>query len=264
MNTDKIKSRYRSLTTWEGGQRLFNFAYCVGAAIVIWGTLFKILNLPGGNTLLCIGMGTEVLMFIITAFDRPPKEYRWEDVFPQLDDNKAGEATPAVPRDITRNHVAPAQDHSLRANGAQPVVAVHGESTADMTAVTREYVEQMTAISAQLAQLQETTRNLNEVSAILLQNYQAIADSSSALAESSRDYISRLGDINRNLGGLSAICEIQLKDVSAQSAHYREETEKMTRNMQHINRVYENMLHAMTVNLPRPMAGVPDNSDHRI
>ena len=38
----------------------------------------------------------------------------------------------------------------------------------------------------------------------------------------------------------------------------------MTRNMQHINRVYENMLHAMTVNLPRPMAGVPDSSDHRI
>lgn len=146
MNTDKIKSRYRSLTTWEGGQRLFNFAYCVGAAIVIWGTLFKILNLPGGNTLLCIGMGTEVLMFIITAFDRPPKEYRWEDVFPQLDDNKAGDATPAVARDITRNHVAPAQDHSLRDTGAQPVVAVHGESTADMTAVTREYVEQMTAI----------------------------------------------------------------------------------------------------------------------
>ena len=73
MDKEKIKSRYRSIMTWEGGQRLFNFAYSIGAAIVILGALFKIIHLPGGNTLLSIGMGTEVLMFIITAFDRPPK-----------------------------------------------------------------------------------------------------------------------------------------------------------------------------------------------
>lgn len=67
------------------GQRFFNFAYSIGAAVVIWGALFKILHLPGGNTLLCIGMGTEIAMFILTAFDRPPKEYEWENVFPVLD-----------------------------------------------------------------------------------------------------------------------------------------------------------------------------------
>ena len=83
MDKEKIKSRYRSIMTWEGGQRLFNFAYSIGAAIVILGALFKIIHLPGGNTLLSIGMGTEVLMFIITAFDRPPKDYRWEEVFPE-------------------------------------------------------------------------------------------------------------------------------------------------------------------------------------
>ena len=76
---------------WEGGQRLFNFAYSIGAAIVMRGALFKILHLPGGNTLLCIGMGTEVIMFILTAFDRPPKEYHWEDVFPELDGGESRE-----------------------------------------------------------------------------------------------------------------------------------------------------------------------------
>lgn len=69
----------------EKGQRFFNFAYSIGAAIVIWGALFKILHLPGGSTLLCIGMGTEIAMFILTAFDRPSKEYAWEQVFPELD-----------------------------------------------------------------------------------------------------------------------------------------------------------------------------------
>ena len=66
------------------GQRFFNFAYSIGAAIVIWGALFKILHLPGGSTLLCIGMGTEIAMFVLTAFDRPPKDYAWEEVFPVL------------------------------------------------------------------------------------------------------------------------------------------------------------------------------------
>ena len=75
----------------ENGQRFFNFAYSIGAAIVIWGALFKILHLPGGNMLLSIGMGTEVLMFILTAFDRPPREYKWENVFPSLLDNENDE-----------------------------------------------------------------------------------------------------------------------------------------------------------------------------
>lgn len=79
----------------EKGQRFFNFAYSIGAAIVIWGALFKILHLPGGSALLCIGMGTEIAMFIITAFDRPSKEYAWEQVFPELG-RKQGEAAAAI------------------------------------------------------------------------------------------------------------------------------------------------------------------------
>ena len=84
----KIK-RYKNVVekflSGEKGQRFFNFAYSIGAAVVIWGALFKILHLPGGNTLLAVGMGTEVLMFVLTAFDRPAREYKWEEVFPVLD-----------------------------------------------------------------------------------------------------------------------------------------------------------------------------------
>lgn len=68
----------------DSGQRFFNFAYSIGAAIVILGALFKILHMPLGNLLLSVGMGTEVLMFVLTAFDKPEKEYHWEEVFPVL------------------------------------------------------------------------------------------------------------------------------------------------------------------------------------
>lgn len=83
----------------EKGQRFFNFAYSVGAAIVIWGALFKILHLPGGSALLCIGMGTEIAMFIISAFDRPSKEYAWEQVFPELQRKHNEEGTPEEDND---------------------------------------------------------------------------------------------------------------------------------------------------------------------
>ena len=84
-NVKAYRNKISTFIASESGQRFFNFAYSIGAAIVIWGALFKILHLPGGNMLLSIGMGTEVLMFILTAFDRPPKEYKWEEVFPVLD-----------------------------------------------------------------------------------------------------------------------------------------------------------------------------------
>lgn len=286
MNKENIKSRYRTIMTWEGGQRLFNFAYSVGAAIVIWGALFKILHLPGGNTLLCIGMGTEVLMFILTAFDRPPKEYHWEDVFPELDKKSAAdttaEETNGTIRIVGSQATQPATYADAGSIAPAPVMStgvVMPESipAADVASATRDYVEQMSAISEQLAQLRETTQHLNAVSEMLLQSYQAITDNSSDLKANSQDYISQMSDLNRNIGGLNTIYEIQLKSISSQlesidrvnrgikdirdmyeksasqSARYCEETEKMAHYMQQLNQVYEKMLHAMTVNMYRPM-----------
>lgn len=53
------------------GQTFLNYAYSWGASIVILGALFKLTHLPGGNFMLFVGMGTEVVVFFISAFDRP-------------------------------------------------------------------------------------------------------------------------------------------------------------------------------------------------
>ena len=53
------------------GQTFLNYAYSWGAAIVILGTLFKLTHLPGANIMLFLGMGTEVVVFFLSAFDRP-------------------------------------------------------------------------------------------------------------------------------------------------------------------------------------------------
>jgi gliding motility-associated protein GldL len=119
-------------------QRFFNFAYSIGAAVVIWGALFKILHLPWGNTLLTIGMGTEVLMFIITAFERPEKEYHWEDVFPILDTGNP-------------------EDRPKVLDGTPPAsVTING----DITGVEGEEVEGVPPVPGQEGQSQVTIQTL--------------------------------------------------------------------------------------------------------
>lgn len=53
------------------GQTFLNYAYSWGASIVILGTLFKLTHLSGADFFLFLGMGTEVFVFFISAFDRP-------------------------------------------------------------------------------------------------------------------------------------------------------------------------------------------------
>ncbi|MDE6321386.1 MAG: gliding motility protein GldL [Muribaculaceae bacterium] len=304
----KYKNGLWHFLQWEGGQRFFNFAYSIGAAIVIWGALFKILHLPGGNTLLSIGMGTEVLMFILTAFDRPPKEYNWEEVFPVLDSKNpedrpnfeggsgiivggsggtvtvAGgvsgaqaKAAAGIPAGVA---LTPEDTKSLSDSIAKMAAASEQLSRmAELTSATQQYLDQMGAIAQEMSHLRETTESLNRVSEVLLESYSAITQNSESITASSNGYVDQMKDLNRNIGGLNTIYEIQLKSVSsqldsidrvnrgikdirdmyekssAQAVRYCEETERMARYMQQLNSVYEKMLTAMTINMYRPMMG---------
>ena len=58
--------------------------YGWGAAVVIIGALFKINHWPGGEVLLIIGMGTETVIFFLSAFEPPHKEWDWSLVYPEL------------------------------------------------------------------------------------------------------------------------------------------------------------------------------------
>ena len=53
------------------GKTILNYLYSWGAAIVILGALFKLTHIEGANLMLFIGMGTEVIVFFFSAFERP-------------------------------------------------------------------------------------------------------------------------------------------------------------------------------------------------
>lgn len=292
----KLKKYKKGIGAWISstkGQRFFNFAYSIGAAVVIWGALFKILHLPGGNMLLSVGMGTEVLMFVLTAFDRPPREYNWEKVYPELDrkDDDDEKSQALAPEDEGSEDAHATETHAASVvyvgqhPGAQPATDVapqpavaQQQAPADVASATQAYIEQMAATTAQMQQLQQSTEALNKLSEILLESYRAITENSENITRSSQGYVQQMGDLSHNIQGLNTIYEIQLRSISSQldsidrvnqgikdirdmyeksasqSSRYCEETEKMARYMQQLNAVYEKMITAMTINMYNPAA----------
>ena len=262
----KIK-RYKNVIerflSGESGQRFFNFAYSIGAAVVIWGALFKILHLPGGNTLLCIGMGTEVLMFVLTAFDRPAEEYKWEEVFPVLrskdpedrPDFASGSGIVIAGGGTVGDGNLPSADEAKGAVGIPAGVNLSEEDTlslsesiarmsaaseqlskmAELTDATQQYLSQMAAISEQMERLRSTTEALNDVTGTLLGSYRAITDNSESITRSSTGYVDQMECLNRNISGLNAIYEIQLKSISTQL----DSIDRVNRGLKDIRDMYE-------------------------
>lgn len=272
----KYKTAVERFLSGENGQRFFNFAYSIGAAIVIWGALFKILHLPGGNLLLCIGMGTEVLMFILTAFDRPARQYHWEEVFPVLDThseedrpelNGGGGGGIVITGGGSQTGAISQAGQTGQIVAAPTAFDTISPEAADAT---NQYVAQVAALSEQMSQLRRATEELNQVSSILLNSYRAITENSDRITASSTGYVDEMTSLNRNIAGLNTIYEIQLKSVSSQldsidrvnrgikdirdmyeksaetSQKYCEETEKMAQYMQQLNAIYAKMIEAMS------------------
>ena len=257
----------------DSGQQFFNFAYSIGAAIVIWGALFKLLHMKGGELLLSIGMGTEVVMFILAAFDRPPKPYRWEEVFPELD-GRDGSREKIVER-MSATRKIPAM--SAPVAQVTPSVAVAEDVSPELFSANDAYLAQLKSAGEQLRQLGETAGKLNAVQQTIISSYDAVLSNKDVIKASAEGYAEQMQALSRNISGLNTIYEIQLKSISGQldaidrvnkgikeirdmyersaeqSTRYVEETEKMARHIEQLNHVYEKMLHAMTVNMYNPV-----------
>lgn len=122
------------------GQTFLNYAYSWGASIVILGALFKLTHLPGGNFMLFMGMGTEVVVFFLSAFDRPfdkdeigkelPHDYETdEEIAARLgltdDDDEADDTDEDTIEDTTADEAVsqPAVQPAAAQPAAQPAAA---------------------------------------------------------------------------------------------------------------------------------------------
>lgn len=279
------KTKIEQFLQWEGGQRLFNFAYSIGAAIVILGALFKILHISGGNALLMVGMGTEVVMFILTAFDRPPKEYKWEQVFPGLVD-KTDDNNEAVESEELLDDTEPADGHRQNSGativgggggtviiggggggtvyaggapaGAEGIPAgggVHtagavyaGPSVAPAVASGLLAPEDAEALSATIARMNAASAQLETIGDMTA----ATRDYMTQLATISGQ-LQRLGETTRALNQVSEVLLDSYKaitenseNITRSSTGYVEQMEALNRNVHGLNTIYEIQLKSVS------------------
>lgn len=212
------------------GQTFLNYAYSWGASVVILGALFKITHVPGANFWLFLGMGTEVFVFFISAFDRPfdktadgrdlPTHYVEET---ETVDAPMGQAAGCVEHAPQSVQMQPVQGVVPVQVGAMPPL----EDQQAMADVQGAYVEE-------LKKLVETLGKVNEQSA--------------RLATDSEE----MENLNRTLTGISRVYEMQLKSASQQIVtidQINEQSKQMARYIEQLNKIYARMIQAMTVNM---------------
>lgn len=254
------------------GQTFLNYAYSWGASIVIFGTLCKLTHLPGANFWLFLGMGTEVFVFFISAFDRPfDKTADGRDLPTHVEDAEededGAEATDHVTMQAPQAVIiggsgvihagggvaagqpgGAASQPAAAADGLQPSgsVQIVGGSAAGVvgqsmvtpvvtgTAENEEMVQAQSDYVDELKRLVETLGKVNE--------------QSSRLATDSLE----MENLNRTLTGISRVYEMQLKSASQQIStidQINEQSKKMAQQIEQLNQIYSRMIEAMTLNM---------------
>lgn len=252
------------------GQTFLNYAYSWGASIVILGALFKLTHLPGGNFMLFMGMGTEVVVFFLSAFDRPfdkdeigkelPHDYETdEEIAARLgltdDDEEADDTDEDTIEDTTADEAAEAaaqpvaqpaaaQPAAATAQGVSGVVFVGGGAAAAPAAAPETAAATPNAAEAAQAAIAAATpagaqpfdaeaKRLAEI--IRLANDELLRRAQAVLSpemeEATQAYIAKLRTL--------ADTFTKVDEQSARLAHDSEEMAQLNRTLTAINKTYD-------------------------
>lgn len=269
------------------GQTFLNYAYSWGASVVILGTLFKLTHLPGANIMLFAGMGTEVFVFFISAFDRPfDKTQEGRDLPTHIDeeeiDREEAEAEAAYNAGVQGSVIigggaagtgAGVAGSGTGVSGGGTIIIGGGAASAAASAtapasegaaqtiagaaqtIVSPEAAQTAAAAAELAANHEVAMQLADAQANYLdelkrltETLQKVSDQSVRLTRDSEE----MENLNRTLTGICKIYEMQLKGASQQIGtidQINEQSKRMAEQIEQLNGIYARMIEAMTVNM---------------
>ena len=248
------------------GQTFLNYAYSWGASIVILGTLFKLTHLPGADFFLFLGMGTEVFVFFISAFDRP---------FDKTTDGMELDTHMITGDDMVESTAGTERNlvGSKGSNGGSSTVIGGNGGTIIIgggNAQTKVDTEAIAAVSSSVAsvsgtpvqpgasvqtaitgipsvnpELEEATANYVDELKRLTEMLSRVSEQSERLARDSEE----MENLNRTLTGICKVYEMQLKSASSQIGtidDINEQTKKMAGQIAELNSIYARMIEAMS------------------
>ena len=278
------------------GQTFLNYAYSWGASVVILGTLFKLTHLPGANFMLFLGMGTEVVVFFLSAFDRPFDKTAIGKELPThvgLDDEDGEEsvqdgadsvdgvnapvqgggtiiiggvggasASGEVPEGMAAAAVGgPTIVGSVGAVGpvaatAEAAATAEGAAAPVVAGPSTAWIGQQQQVSPEMA---EATSNYVEELNKLTELLGKVSEQSARLTRDSEE----MENLNRTLTGICKVYEMQLKSASQQIGtidQINEQSRRMAQQIEQLNAIYARMIQAMTVNMRT--AATPQTPDN--
>jgi gliding motility-associated protein GldL len=207
-------------------KKQMNFAYGMGAAVVIIGALFKITHLEfgfiTGNLMLTIGLVVEAAIFALSAFEPEEDDYRWENVYPQLLDAKAT---------------------AVKTNKVEVSSDTQGMLSQKLDAMLKE-----AKIDGQLmSSLGNSIKNFESAAKGIAPTVDSIA--------STKKYSEELTLAAKQMESLNSLYKIQLESASKNAKineevvenniKLKEQMQSLTSNLSSLNTVYGGMLSAM-------------------
>ncbi len=274
-----------NLVRSKGYKTFMAYLYGWGASVVIVGALFKIMHWPGANIMLILGMGVEGVIFFLSAFEPPHKEWDWSLVYPELagmideaalnrevefDENgnpvSADPLTAKLDKMLEDAHISSELIDRL-GQGMQNLAdsANSMNNMANVTAATDKFVSNMDGVANQAGRLLESMQGAPEAISTLSTIYQETAQSLNGEVS----YVEEMKKMSASLSSINAMYEMQINNASTQmninkefeekmgtmltnftnSAEgimkYKEQVDALTRKVAELNNVYGNMLAAM-------------------
>ncbi|MBQ8154934.1 MAG: gliding motility protein GldL [Prevotella sp.] len=246
------------------GQTFLNYAYSWGASIVILGTLFKLTHMDGADFFLFLGMGTEVIVFFLSAFDRPfDKTTDGMDLDTHV---RTGEdvVQPVSVPGVSGGNGGGGNATVIGGNGGTIIIGGGTESGRNTGAVGQTKVdsEAIAAVSSSVntmaggapvttvfppvnPELEEATTNYVDELKRLTEMLSKVSAQSERLAHDSEE----MENLNRTLTGICKVYEMQLKSASSQIGtidDINEQTKKMAGQIAELNSIYARMIEAMS------------------
>ena len=213
-------------------KKIFNYAYGIGAAVVIVGALAKILHADifgiSGSVLLAVGMGTEAVIFFMSAFEPIEEEIDWSLVYPEL---KGGEpiARQAV---VAVQESNPVEEKVLRESLSEKLDGILAEAHIDANL--------MRSLGKSIENFAEASKEIAPVATTMTATHK---------------YGEELSEAASNLDSLNSLYKLQLerteRQVSAQAGiadnldSLNQQMLSFKDNLKSLNTIYGGMLSAM-------------------
>jgi gliding motility-associated protein GldL len=202
-------------------KKAMNFAYGMGAAVVIIGALFKITHIEfgfiTGNLMLTIGLVTEALIFGLSAFEPVDDELDWSLVYPELANGEARKKDPKKedPKEA-QGLLSQKLDTMLKeAKIDGELMASLGNSiknfesaakgiapTVDSIASTKKYSEELTLAAAQMESLNSLYKIQLDSASRNAQINNEVAENNLKLKDQMQSLTSNLSSLNNVYGGM--------------------------------------------------------------